>query len=56
MGLQTDRDGNFYYAKAARHALPGLVPQHGTLLKVSGMARIRRFSPMASAPERRLYQ
>jgi len=32
---QTDRDGNFYYAKAARHALPGLVPQHGTLLKVS---------------------
>jgi hypothetical protein len=35
MGLQTDRDGNFYYAKGARHALPGLVPQHGTLLKVS---------------------
>jgi mono/diheme cytochrome c family protein len=35
MGLQTDRDGNFYYAKSGRHALPALVPQHGTLLKVS---------------------
>ncbi|HVK57613.1 MAG TPA: DUF6797 domain-containing protein, partial [Candidatus Kapabacteria bacterium] len=35
MGLQTDRDGNFYYAKSARHALPPLVPHHGTLLKVS---------------------
>jgi hypothetical protein len=35
MGLQTDRDGNFYYAKSARHALPALVPHHGTLLKVS---------------------
>lgn len=36
MGLQTDRAGNFYYAKSARHALPALVPHHGTLLKVSG--------------------
>jgi len=35
MGLQTDKEGNFYYAKAARHALPALVPQHGTLLCVS---------------------
>ena len=35
MGLQTDRQGNFYYAKSARHALPALVPHHGTLLKVS---------------------
>jgi len=35
MGLQTDREGNFYYAKSARHALPALVPHHGTLLKVS---------------------
>jgi hypothetical protein len=35
MGLQTDDEGNFYYAKAARHALPAIVPQHGTLLKVS---------------------
>ncbi len=35
MGLQTDAEGNFYYAKAARHALEALVPQHGTLLKVS---------------------
>lgn len=35
MGLQTDRDGNFYYAKSARHALPAIVPQHGTLLRVS---------------------
>ena len=35
MGLQTDKEGNFYYAKSARHALPALVPHHGTLLKVS---------------------
>ncbi|MFV1968794.1 MAG: DUF6797 domain-containing protein, partial [Pirellulaceae bacterium] len=35
MDLQTDAEGNFYYAKAARHALPALVPQHGTLLRVS---------------------
>jgi hypothetical protein len=35
MGQQTDADGNFYYAKSGRHALPALVPHHGTLLKVS---------------------
>lgn len=35
MGLQTDKNGNFYYAKSARHARRSLVPQHGTLLKVS---------------------
>ncbi len=35
MGLQTDRAGNFYYAKGGRHGLPAVVPQHGTLLKVS---------------------
>jgi putative heme-binding domain-containing protein len=35
MGLQTDRSDNFYYAKAARHGLTALVPQHGTLLRVS---------------------
>jgi mono/diheme cytochrome c family protein len=35
MGLQTDAEGNFYYAKSARHALPAVVQQHGTLLKVS---------------------
>ena len=35
MGLQTDAEGNFYYAKGARHALEAVVPQHGTLLKVS---------------------
>lgn len=35
MGLQADAEGNFYYAKSARHALPALVPQHGTLLRVS---------------------
>lgn len=35
MGLQTDANGNFYYAKSARHALPAVVPHHGTLLKVS---------------------
>jgi hypothetical protein len=35
MGLQTDSDGNFYYAKSGRHALAAVVPHHGTLLKVS---------------------
>ncbi|QDT11740.1 DUF6797 domain-containing protein [Stieleria marina] len=35
MGLQTDDEGNFYYAKSARHALKAVVPHHGTLLKVS---------------------
>ncbi|HBE22833.1 MAG TPA: cytochrome C oxidase Cbb3 [Verrucomicrobiales bacterium] len=35
MGLQTDKAGNFYYAKSARHALDSVVPQHGTLLRVS---------------------
>ena len=35
MGLQSDAEGNFYYAKSARHAMTALVPHHGTLLKVS---------------------
>jgi hypothetical protein len=35
MGLQTDAEGNFYYAKSARHALEAVVPHHGTLLRVS---------------------
>ncbi len=35
MGLQTDADGNFYYAKSGRHALEAVVPHHGTLLKIS---------------------
>ena len=35
MGLQADGDGNFYYAKSARHAKTALVPHHGTLLKVT---------------------
>ena len=35
MGLQTDEEGNLYYAKSARHALTALVPHHGTLLRVS---------------------
>jgi putative heme-binding domain-containing protein len=35
MGLQVDAEGNFYYAKGARHALPAIVPHHGTLLRVS---------------------
>jgi hypothetical protein len=34
MGLQTDAAGNFYYAKSARHALPAIVPHHGTLLRI----------------------
>jgi hypothetical protein len=35
MGLQTDTEGNFYYAKSGRHARTSLVQQHGTLIKVS---------------------
>ena len=35
MGLQTDQKGNFYYAKSGRHAREALIPQHGTLIKVS---------------------
>jgi putative heme-binding domain-containing protein len=35
MGLETDAAGNLYYAKSARHALPAVVPHHGTLLKVT---------------------
>ncbi len=35
MGLQTDEEGNFYYAKSGRHARTALVPQHGTLIRVS---------------------
>jgi hypothetical protein len=35
MGLQADKEGNFYYAKSARHAREALIPQHGTLIKVS---------------------
>jgi len=35
MGLQADAEGNFYYAKSARHAKTAIVPHHGTLLKVS---------------------
>ena len=51
MDLQTDAEGNFYYAKAARHGKTALVPQHGTLLKVEpGTARRPRSSPPVSAP------
>ncbi len=35
MDLQTDLEGNFYYAKAARHALESVVPHHGTVIRVS---------------------
>jgi putative heme-binding domain-containing protein len=35
MGLQTDAAGNFYYAKSGEHGKPAVVPQHGTLLRVS---------------------
>ncbi len=39
MGLQADDEGNLYYAKSARHAQDSLIPQHGTLLKVSADGR-----------------
>ena len=35
MGLQTDQEGNFYYAKSARHELDAVVPHHGTLLRIA---------------------
>lgn len=35
MGLQADAEGNFYYAKSARHGKEAVVPQHGTLLRVA---------------------
>ena len=35
MGLQVDVEGNLYYAKAARHGLTAVVPQHGTLLRIA---------------------
>ncbi|HRE99921.1 MAG TPA: c-type cytochrome [Pirellulaceae bacterium] len=39
MGLQRDSQGRFLYAKSARHALPAIVPHHGTLLRVSADGR-----------------
>jgi hypothetical protein len=39
MDLQTDALGRFYYAKAARHGKTAVVPQHGTLLRVSADGR-----------------
>ncbi len=35
MDLQTDAAGDFYYMKGGRHAKDAVVPQHGTLIKVS---------------------
>jgi hypothetical protein len=35
MGLQTDADGNFYYAKSGCHGKAAVVPHHGTLLRIS---------------------
>ncbi len=32
--LDRDREGNFYFAKAGRHALPAKVKHHGTIMKV----------------------
>ena len=39
MGLQADDQGNLYYAKSGRHAREALIPQHGTLIKVSNDGR-----------------
>ena len=35
VGLETDANGNFYYAKGAGHDFDARVPQHGTVLKVA---------------------
>jgi hypothetical protein len=42
MDLQRGPDGAFYYMKAARHALDAVVPQHGTLIRVSSDGRESR--------------
>ena len=35
MDLQTDAQGNFYYTKGGRHAKDSVVPQHGSIIRVS---------------------
>ncbi len=35
MDLQLGPDGDFYYMKGGRHALDAVIPQHGTLIRVS---------------------
>ena len=35
MGLQTDPEGNFYYAKSGCHGKAAVVPHHGTLLRIT---------------------
>lgn len=35
VGLEADKDGNFYYAKGAGHDFDARVPQHGTILRVA---------------------
>jgi len=35
MGLQTDAEGNFYYAKSGCHGKAAIVPHHGTLLRIT---------------------
>ena len=35
MGLQRNTNGDYFYAKSARHALKAVVPHHGTLLRVA---------------------
>lgn len=35
MDLQTDAGGDFYYVKAARHGKPGLLRQHGNIIRVA---------------------
>ncbi len=35
VGLETDAEGNFYYAKGAGHDFDARVPQHGAVLKVA---------------------
>ena len=57
MGLQVDAEGNFYYAKAARHGLKAVVPQHGTLLQDrQGRRADRDPGDRLPRPQRRLPQ
>lgn len=54
MDLQTDAYGSFYYTKAARHAKTALVPQHGTLLRVSPDGKTTEIIASGFRAERRV--
>ena len=56
--LDRDRQGNFYFAKAARHALPAMVKHHGVILKLDpdgkNLETVSRVAFTSKAVEARL--